>query len=66
MVDAEHPDGSSIVVDVIDDPVRTAARHPEASELSLEWVPDAARGVDEGSKHELDDRGCDTFGQTSK
>ena len=66
MVDPKHPHGSFLVVDLIDNPVRTSAGCPETSELSLEWVPDAARGLDEGTKHELDDRGCDAFWQASK
>jgi hypothetical protein len=64
MVDPKHFHSESVLVDLGDNPVRTAARHPETGEFSLEWVPDPTGGFDERTKHELDDRGCDTFWQT--
>jgi hypothetical protein len=63
MVDPKHPHDLRVVIDLVHNPVRAATRRPETRELPLEWVPDAAGGVDEGTQHELDDRGCDSSGQ---
>lgn len=61
MVDPKHPHEPLIVVYLVHHPIGAATRRPETSELTLEWVAKAARGLDEGAKHELDDRGCDSL-----
>jgi hypothetical protein len=66
MVDPKHVHDHGVVVNLVHDSVRTATRRPETSGLSLEWMPDAARGISEGAKHELDDGSGDTFWQTSQ
>lgn len=66
MVDPKHRHDRCVVIDLVHNPIRTTTRRPETSELSLEWVPDTAWGVDESTKHELDDGGGDAFWQTSK
>lgn len=64
VVDPKHAHHACVVVDLMDQAVRTATGGPETCELSLEWVSDPARGIDEGAEHELDHRGGDSFRET--
>ena len=52
-----------LVVDLVDDAVRTASRRVEPSQLTLESTTDSVQVLDEGGEHELDDRGRGALGE---
>jgi hypothetical protein len=61
MIDPERLHDPCVVIDLVHNPVRSATRRPQASELTLEGVPDAAWSIGEGAEHELDDRRRDAL-----
>lgn len=60
MVDPQELDGLGVVVNLVEDPVRTAAGAEGAREFPLERLTDPPRIRGEVSVHELDDRGNNT------
>lgn len=62
MVDPDDSHCGWVVLYLVHDSVGPPAGRPEAGELSLQGVADAAWCIDEGSEHELDDRSGHALG----
>lgn len=56
MVDVDHHDDESVVMDLVDDPVRTPAGSPQALEVAPQGLANAARLAGEIPVDELYDR----------
>jgi hypothetical protein len=56
VIDAEHDDGVFFVVDLVDHPVRAAARRVEPGKLALKAPTDTVWVLDQCGQHEGDDR----------
>jgi hypothetical protein len=66
MIDPQDCHGGCLIVDLVNNPVRSATSRPQSGELALERVPNSARRVDQRADHEFNDRGGGALGQASK
>jgi len=62
MVYAEHCDVPGVIVDAVDDPIRTAACRPEARELAPERMAQPVGRLEQRPDHQLDDGCSDSLG----
>jgi hypothetical protein len=56
VVNAQYDHRAQVVIDPMNDPVRTAAGGMEPSEFPLQPTYDAMRDLDERGQHDFDDR----------
>lgn len=62
VIDAHDSDRGVVVVDLVDDAIGTAPGGPQASQLPLQRMPNAAGSFEECSNHELDNGGGHPLG----
>lgn len=58
MIDPQDGDRAGIVVDLVDDTVRSPSSRPQAGELPMEGMVDPSRVANERTDEELDDGCC--------
>ncbi len=66
MVDTQNVNLSGLIVILVDHPVGSSTSYPQPSQLAAERVADLARLFDQGTEHELHDRGGRFLGQPGK
>jgi hypothetical protein len=58
MIDTQDGHRPGVVVDLVDDTVRSPSSRPQAGEFPLEGMSNPSRVIDEGTDEKLDNRCC--------
>ena len=66
MIDPQDGHRAAVVVDLVDDTVRSPSSRPQAGELPLEGMSNPPRDVNERTDQELDDGCCRAVGESSE
>lgn len=66
MIDPQDGDRAAIVVDLVEDTVRSSSSRPQAGELALEGMSNSPRVVNQCADQELDDGCCRAVGEVGE